>query len=198
MDKSPRVEIVQTVRAGQFESRVADTPCLQGLHDSRLPNTPRGRFELFGEGNGSPMTTAMSGSWRKVLKSPACRRGMFEVGKALRSHFSNRFQCPANAGFGVFRGEKTADESSVRGRIYVATGNLFWLSCASRLPPHAQRGVFKRLLQLLKVERTTLQLQLVTPTEPNRTIEQSEQSFVLSRASRLRESKIDLASVNIG
>ena len=70
------------------------------------------------------MTTAMPDSWRKVLKSPAYWMGMFAVGEALRSHFPNRFQCPANAGFGVFRGEKTADESSVRGRIYVATGKL--------------------------------------------------------------------------
>ena len=94
MDKSPCVEIVQTVRAGQFESRVSGVPCLQGLHDTRLPNTPRGRFELFAEDNGSPMTTAMPGSWRKVLKSPAYWMGMFAVGEALRSHFPNRFCAP--------------------------------------------------------------------------------------------------------
>ena len=118
---------VQIARAGYFESRVADATCLQGFHDTRLPNTPRGRFEsrvadvltrlpntprgrfeLFAEGNGSPMATAMPGSWRKVLKSPAYWRGMFAVGEALRAHFHNRFPtCVCS--FRVFRGEKIAD-----------------------------------------------------------------------------------------
>lgn len=49
MDDSSRVEIVQTVRVGQFESHAAKPLCLQCFHCTRFPNTPRERFELFAE-----------------------------------------------------------------------------------------------------------------------------------------------------